>query len=190
MLDSETNSEWSHLLGEAMAGPLVGEVLDVIPSMITDWKTWKAEHPDTTALLMQRTADKFRNDVYGNNPNANWVLGYREEKQSRYWTFRDLVKQTVVNDQFADRQLLVLFDTTSSTALIYDRLIDGKPLTFERREDGKLFDHETGSQWHDLSGKAVSGKLAGTQLNRMPAIVSYLRPWQQFHPTSTAWTPE
>ena len=36
MLDQETKSLWSHILGQAMRGPLKGTRLEVIPSTMTD----------------------------------------------------------------------------------------------------------------------------------------------------------
>jgi hypothetical protein len=111
MLDSETKSLWSHLLGEAMSGPLEGEVLEVIPSLITDWKTWKTKHPDTTALRLYRTATMFRSDLYEKHRRKNWVLGYANRQQSRHWNFQDLQNHPVINDRLANQPLLVLFHT-------------------------------------------------------------------------------
>ena len=60
MYDVETRSLWSHLLGEAMAGPLKGTVLGQVPSVMVDWKTWKSRHPQTTVLNLSRTSAAYR----------------------------------------------------------------------------------------------------------------------------------
>ena len=36
ILDAETKSLWSHILGRAMQGPLEGETLEALPGLMTD----------------------------------------------------------------------------------------------------------------------------------------------------------
>ena len=48
MIDEETGSLWSHLLGEAMQGPLQGTQLEAVPSEMVTWESWRREHPQTT----------------------------------------------------------------------------------------------------------------------------------------------
>ena len=52
MYDHQTNSLWHHLTGEPVVGPLAsgGIRLRVLPVVITTWKEWRAEHPDTRVL--------------------------------------------------------------------------------------------------------------------------------------------
>ena len=52
MVDSETKTLWSHILGEAMQGPLQGETLEVIPSVMTEWKNWISKYPESTVMFM------------------------------------------------------------------------------------------------------------------------------------------
>ncbi|WP_435363634.1 DUF3179 domain-containing (seleno)protein [Haloarchaeobius sp. DYHT-AS-18] len=51
MADDATGSYWSQLLGQAICGPLEGRRLDIVPSTITDWGTWRREQPKTDVLL-------------------------------------------------------------------------------------------------------------------------------------------
>lgn len=51
MFDRATGSYWSQLLGQAICGPLTGERLTLVPSTVTDWRSWRERHPDTTVLL-------------------------------------------------------------------------------------------------------------------------------------------
>ncbi len=48
MIDEETNSVWNKLDGEAVAGPLKGERLTMIPSFQLFWFAWSDFYPDTT----------------------------------------------------------------------------------------------------------------------------------------------
>jgi len=184
MIDDESESLWCHLLGQAMKGPLTGESLKTIPSVMTDWRTWRDEHPDTTAVAMSRLADRYRINWY--RTPERFVIGLADEKTSRAWNFADLHKTNVINDVFDDVQVLVLFAPDTSTAIVYDRRLNDTTLTFEMR-DGKLFDREFGSQWNLVTGAAVDGRLEGQRLNKLPAIVSFDIAWQKFHPFSTYW---
>ena len=48
MIDEETNSVWNKLDGVAIAGPLKGERLTMIPSFQLFWFAWSDFYPDTT----------------------------------------------------------------------------------------------------------------------------------------------
>lgn len=50
MFDHATGSVWSQISGEALLGPLAGETLELVSSTLTDWGTWRREHPGTLAL--------------------------------------------------------------------------------------------------------------------------------------------
>jgi hypothetical protein len=65
MADVETGSLWSQLLGRAMEGPLEGKELDPIAATLTDWKTWKAEHPETTLLAFDKWGRHCRSAAGG-----------------------------------------------------------------------------------------------------------------------------
>ncbi len=47
MVDVQTDTLWNQLTGEAIAGPLAGEVLTKLPMTVTTWADWIAQHPDT-----------------------------------------------------------------------------------------------------------------------------------------------
>lgn len=40
MYDRETGSYWSQITGQAIRGPLVGEKLRHLPSVVTTWGEW------------------------------------------------------------------------------------------------------------------------------------------------------
>jgi len=96
MRDDETNSLWSHIMGKCMKGDLKGTELKVIPSLMTDWKSWKTSHPKSSAVILSRTSKQFDNEVYKNR--ANFLVGLRSSKASKAWRFDQLAKQPVVND--------------------------------------------------------------------------------------------
>jgi hypothetical protein len=184
MMDLETRSLWSHLLGQAMRGTLKGEKLEMLPSSMTDWKTWRSKHPDTTVLNLSRTAREYQREFY--RDPSRFVLGMAKGGAARAWPFDQLVRQPVLNDEFDRTPVLVVFMQDSATALAYDRRLDGRTLTF-KFEGSKLLDNQTSTQWEPASGKAVAGPHLGKQLTQQTGLVSYLRAWRDFHPESSYW---
>jgi Protein of unknown function (DUF3179) len=65
-------------------------------------------------------------------------------------------------------------------AMAFDRRVGGRVLTFEATTAGPV-DQHTGSLW-DITGRAVSGPLAGTRLRPVLATNSFWFDWAAFHP--------
>jgi len=186
MIDKQTGTLWSHILGEAMRGPLKGTELKPLPSAMTDWKSWREKHPKTTVVLLSRTSRNYRKTFY-RKPEA-FVMGYASGAKARAWRFDRLREHPVVNDRFLQTPLLVTFEADSSAPYLFDRRIDGKPLTFEFR-NRSVVDTATGSVWDHATGKCLRGELKGKQLTPLPGIISFRRAWERFHPKSSDWTP-
>jgi hypothetical protein len=187
MVDKETDSLWSHLLGECMRGELKSRELEMLPSVMTDWKSWKSQHPDSTVLMMSRTSKNYDRDFY--RDPTRFVVGMVSGEKARAWPFDQLLKQAIVNDRFGGESVLITFETESNTPRVFDRRLDGKDLSFQLT-NGKLVDDQTGSQWSLSNGKAVSGQLSGSSLRPLIGIPSYRRAWENFHPDSEYWKAE
>ena len=75
-----------------------------------------------------------------------------------------------------------------------DRRIDGRDvelMTTFGSSPARFIDTATGSEW-DISGRAVSGPMAGAQLPRIRSITEFWFDWQARHPDTlvhTQWTP-
>ncbi len=186
MIDAETESLWSHLLGRAMSGPLEGTDLERLPGMMTDWKTWRKLHPETTVLDLSRTAERFASDLVYKRPEK-FVVALADGDTARAWPFDQLLKEPVINDSFAGNPVVVLFDRKSYTALVFDRQAQGRTLTFES-QGKEIVDRETGSVWDAQRGKATAGSLIGEQLKPLAGIVSFRKAWKIFHPKTEEFT--
>ena len=64
MYDRQTESLWSHFIGDAIAGVLTGTELDTFPVATVSWRAWRDAHPD--GLVLSRDTG-FERD-YGRNP--------------------------------------------------------------------------------------------------------------------------
>ena len=153
MMDEETNSLWSHILGESKRGQLKGVKLETLPGVITDWSMWRSAHPDTTVLMLSRTAGEFRRDFYRNL--SDFVLGMSHSVESKAWPYDQLQHQPVVNDEFAGVPIVVFFDESSASVFAYDRRLGDKVLSFHWH-DGGIREKETGVLWNAATGQSVS----------------------------------
>lgn len=189
MIDDQTQSLWSHLLGEARQGPLEGTKLKVLPSSMTDWKTWRAAHPESTVLNLSRTANNYARRIYQDIGPANFVVGMTQLGVARAWAFDALETARVANDAFAETPLVVFYEPTASTAMIFDRRLGtagGRLLTFAWKGD-RFVDQETGSEWNPQTGTALAGGLKGQRLKPLVGIVSFRNVWEVFHPECEYW---
>lgn len=181
MMDEETESHWSHLLGKAMRGPLEGEELGVIPSMMSDWGAWRKSRPHTTLLVMSRTADGYRNRVH--RQPRDLLIGLAVGDEAKAWDLKAVHQLAPINDRVGDTDVLVVYHEPSGTPLIYDRQLDGETLTFET-VNGQLVDREAGSAWDELTGEALTAPRQGKRLKLLPGVVSGHHAWHNFHPTT------
>ena len=122
------------------------------------------------------------------------VLGLRAEGASKAYPFAAMPDRAAINDRLGNRDLLVIFDRHSRTAIPYSRRIGGLTLTFgllDRKGDLPLTlaDFETGSEWNML-GQAVGGTLIGTQLMQWPAYNSMWFSWSAYWPQTQLWNGE
>lgn len=178
MYDQETGTAWSNLAGEGLLGPFQGRRLEQVPSVLTDWESWRRLHPEGTVVLLEKNGREYRRDFY--REPEQFVLGIASGARARAWDLAELGRRLAVNDEWDREPVVAVFDPASSTAALYSRTLSAQVLTFNVQE-GTLRDAETGSIWDPITGQAVGGPLAGQGLVRLPAIVSYRRVWQQFH---------
>ncbi len=85
------------------------------------------------------------------------------------------------------QDVVVAFDPVSESGGIFDRMLEGRLLSFELLSGGDggfmlMRDLETGSTWQALTGRAIDGPLAGSALTHLPAHYSFWFAWSDFHP--------
>ena len=110
-------------------------------------------------------------------------MGIAEGGKARHWGFDTLGATPAINDDWAGRPVLAVLDRAHFTARLYDREVVGRTLTF-RMAGAKLTDRETDSVWEPVTGRAITGPLAGRHLLPLPATVSYRDAWRRFYPQS------
>ena len=99
--DHQTSSIWTQPWGQALAGELKGTQLQILPFSLVPWATWKAEHPDTLALLPDR--------IYGIQPASDgFVVGVALGDDARGYDYRALIREGgIINDRLGEIPLVV-----------------------------------------------------------------------------------
>jgi len=179
MMDIETESFWSHILGLGKRGPMEGAQLEIIPAELTTWGRWAETHPETSVLNLSRTHEDFTHDFY-ENPE-DFVYGWRLGAKTYASTFGAMRQNPSQNLDLDGDVLLLAFDTEGDSPILYSRTLDGVTHTFEL-EGGSLRDAQTKSVWTLATGVCIDGQLKGASLEHVVGIVSFTKSWFDFHP--------
>lgn len=182
MMDTESESLWSHILGEGMRGHYKGQQLRALPADMTTWAKWKQLHPQTTVLAMRRTRHRAYTAEFYKDPEK-FVVGLIGGDGPYHTSFRTLMERPLLNVEAGGMPLVVFFDRESTSLRLHVRTVGEQTLDFEVAGDA-MRDRATGSIWSPLTGKAQDGALSGKQLESHVGILSYADKWLIFHPES------
>ncbi len=181
--DHQTGSIWSQPWGRAIDGPLRGVELFLLPSQVTTWGSWKAEHPHTLAMVndLEQMSLRGRQKF-----STNFVIGLVLSGHSKAYYFTDARAVGVINDTLGDIPIVVWAHGDNFHA--YVRRAGEQILTFEKADEG-LRDRETGSTWDVARGLATAGPLQGEALQGVPGSTAFDWAWRDFYPDSEFYAP-
>lgn len=198
MYDRETESEWSHITGEAIAGKLKGKRLMMLAGMprIT-WGTWKKLYPHTQLLAPVSPIDNMPGDRYAayqqdprriglfrpkkldaRVPPKELVLGVVIGTDSKAYRHSTLRKQPLVVDKVGSTPLLVYFDVKEGATAVYVQPNEGA-----YRLEGDTIVGETG-KWQAATGRSLSG---GADLKALPHTNAYWFGWSAYYPKTEVY---
>jgi Protein of unknown function (DUF3179) len=195
MFDRETDSLWNQFTGEPVTGKLLtsGIKLKIRPVTITSWKNWLETHLDTKVLSLETG---FKRDYdsgvvyqdYFSSPDLmfptnvrdesrlkrkDYVFGIRELDVARAWPVDAFAKQSVINDKFNGRNVVLIGDAQTRTVRAYERGAGEFSLT----KDGvSLTD---GNAAWGITDDALLGP-NGTKLGRLAGHVAYWFAWDGY----------
>ncbi len=178
--DHGTGSVWSQPIGEAIAGPLQGARLDLVPSRLTTWGEWLQSHPETVALEAPDRPSGFDLD------SMSIVVELGEE--SIAFPVRSL-RSAVANEVVGGAPIaVVVAPDLPDTWTVFSRTVDDRVLTFEF-SGSDLVDRETGTVWDPVRGIGVSGELQGVGLDVLPGFTSFVEDYWTFYRNGRLWAP-
>jgi hypothetical protein len=116
------------------------------------------------------------------------------------YPYEVLQEQGAINDTLAESEIVIFWQPGTASALDASRIAEGQDVgagvSFSREVDGqiltfsydgeKITDDQTGSEW-DVFGRAVSGELAGTQLEPIVSVNHFWFSWAAFKPETRVY---
>jgi len=142
----------------------------------------------------------FRGETDGRLPPMEKVVAISLGGTDKAYPHRVTKAERVIRDTVAEQPIVVWHAEGAVSALdarrisqskavgstgVFDPRLDGRVLHF-RYEDGRFVDEETGSTW-TITGRAVSGPLAGRQLDPIAHGDYFAFAWFAFKPQTTIY---
>ena len=137
LYDRQTQSLWSQIMAESVAGKSSGQKLVAIPTQLTSWKNWRKKYPETKVLTAQtgfkrdynrqaymqyRNSDELMFDVKNKSkalPIKSWVLGLEVNGKAKAYPFSELAKsKEKLIDVFEGTKIEISYDAPSHTASV------------------------------------------------------------------------
>lgn len=148
------------------------------------------DNPDSQPFL-------FRGEVDDRAKAMQRVVGVAVDDAAKAWSLDGLMDgaASATNADVGETPVVILWKEGQASALeagrvvsgrdvgsaaVFSPLVDGERLTFSVK-DGKFVDDQTGSQW-DITGKAVSGELAGQSLEQIHHMDTFWFAWSTYQP--------
>ncbi len=163
LYDRQTQSLWSQVTKEAIAGPSTGVKLEMIPSLTTTWKHWKTLHPETRVL----------------SPNTGFRRDYNQNPYATYYASDQLmfpVPKNVKSKLRNKERVIGLEMNGVSKAYAFSRL----------KKKATLIEDEVGGEKIHIhfDPKTETASITDSQGNMLPAFTIFWFAWQAFHPAT------
>lgn len=208
MYDRQTDTLWTHVDGRAVRGSLVGQRLEMVPSVHATWKEWRTLYPNSLVLKKGRGDFGSPYEDYNRDPSTIGVLGRRSPdrrlppkeriigvragNKEMVFPVKALREIRIVHAQVGDQPIVVIAAQRDLPVLVFDRRVGSRVLQFtlaDANQRTTLRDETTGSTWDLATGRAVSGELAGQRLRRANSVPAFWFGWQSYFPFSELWLP-
>jgi hypothetical protein len=206
MYDHQTNSLWSHLRGEPVAGPLAhtGVRLTVRPVVVTSWREWRMAHPDTTVLGLDTgyVRDYAPGRPYGRyfaSPDTMFPVSPRSDQlrtkdvvfavrigaAHKVYPLDALRRAPVVNDRVGATAIVVLGTDGSRSARAYER----GAMTFRAGPGpAELVELASGARWL-VEEEGLVEPSTGRTLPRVGGHLVCWFGWYAFYPDAEVYRP-
>ncbi len=163
LYDRQTDSLWSQITAEAVAGRMTGAKLRIVPFMMTTWREWRQQHPQSRVVVERRVPAVF--SALGKTLQAllsplggiHWPLSARP---------RTALDELVLGVTIGEVQKAYPLDMLSRIAPLTD-MIAGV--------DVRLI-------FVPGSAFAYAEKITG---ERLPSVITYHATWTAFYPHSS-----
>jgi hypothetical protein len=188
--DEKTHSWWRQANGEAIAGPLKGQLLPELASTQTSLADWLKLHPNTKIMQpdpeFQAKYDSMSRYESGKGKSTltktdsvswkekSWVVGIQSAGKSTAFDWNRLKKERIINTRVGKTPVVLALAADNKSFFAFERpSVTDK---FEIRND-TLF---KGDLAYNLLGKSL--KNPAETIKPINAYQEFWHSWQTFHP--------
>ena len=144
-------------------------------------------------MFYQPTEKIFTNNVSDNIKNK-LVIGVALNGEAKAYPIEIIGYHHQVKDTVGNEPVMVTYCTVCRTGRVYSPFVNGKYEVFRLvgmdHFNAMFEDATTKSWWQQATGKAITGKLKGTQLPEIPSSQMRLGDWLLLHPNSQVLEPD
>jgi hypothetical protein len=163
LYDRQTDSLWSQITAEAVAGRMTGAKLRTVPFTITTWREWRQQHPHSRVVVERRVPAVFSalgktlQTLLSPLGGIHWPLSARP---------RTALDELVLGVTVGEVQKAYPLDMLARVASLTD-IIEGTEVRI-------VFVPESGFTYAEQAGG-----------ERLPSVVTYRATWTAFYPHSS-----
>ena len=188
--DATTKSWWRQATGEAVTGPMKGEILPEIESIQVRLDKLFEIYPKATVMQLDEETktkyDTLRKFERGKSKgkltrtdslswkDKSWVIGIDLTGESKAYDWIQLKEVRVINDNLGGKPIVIAISKDDQSFAVFERESDS--LKFFIRND-TLFANEKS---YDFAGKSLTA--SPSPLKRIKAYQEFWHSWQTFHP--------
>ncbi len=188
--DESTQSWWRQATGEAIAGPLKGQLLPETESIQLTLKKWFERYPQGLVMQADHESKRYYDSLgrfeKGKSKGKlthtdslswkekSWVVGIQLNGESTAYDWNQLKEKRVLNDVVGDVPVVVAIGSD-----------DQSFVAFERPSPTALFTIRNDTLFTDQQSFTLSGRDISTLTGRLPVIKAYQEfwhSWKTFHP--------
>jgi hypothetical protein len=210
MRDEETGTYWQQISGQAVAGPLKGQHLEIISADELTFKLWRTEQPKGTVLddegkfsahyakkdwdvRMKKMPTVLSYAEAGRQPR-DLMLGIQAFGASRAFPYETVLKEKLIQDRVGSEPILLVVGPDGQSVRSFRRRIppalavataraqNDTPEFYRLEDDGTVMDSITGAKWN-FQGCTPEGVC----LERIDIIKDYWFDWRHYHPDTTVF---
>jgi hypothetical protein len=190
--DATTGSWWRQVTGEAVAGPLKGQVLPEVQSSQVTLRKWFELYPDAVVMQMDEVSREYYDSTgrfeKGRSKgkltrtdslswkDKSWVVGVQVNSESKAYDWIELKQKRVVNDIVGGQPVVIVVAEDNQSFAAFERLTEAD--TFMIRNDTLILKDKR----YDFSGRDL-GTLS-ERLRSVKAYQEFWHSWSTFHPNT------
>ncbi|MEM9823257.1 MAG: DUF3179 domain-containing protein [Bacteroidota bacterium] len=198
--DRASDSYWSQANLNCVNGERIGTVIEIFPILETTWGNWKNLYPNSDVLSTQTGFSRdymvypygdYRtnnsNILFPINPSDNRlpakerVLGVLHKGSNKVYSINRFDTPQIISDQLGGDDLMIIGSRTLNFIVAFHKHADLGTLSFKNDSLPIVASDDLGNEI-DITGKVISGPLAGTQLNQPNAFIGYWFTFGAFYP--------